>query len=147
MGGPRDRFLFINLDCTQEPIGLRHIRSTSGTSFPVTLWLIFSLRAKFLWTMLSQCAKYEGSMARGKTGREPKARMDAYEVVFTALAHPARRRILLTLNFEGGSMTAGQIADVFEHAWPTTTRHIRVLESAGLLHHDRKGRTRVYHID
>ena len=87
-------------------------------------------------------------MAKGKkTGREPKTRMDAYEAVFTALAHPVRRRILLTLNFEGGSMTAGEIADVFEHAWPTTTRHIRVLESAGLLHHDQQGRNRVYHID
>ena len=73
--------------------------------------------------------------------------MDAYEAVFTALAHPARRRILLTLNFEGGSMTAGEIADIFEHAWPTTTRHIKVLESAGLLHHAREGRNRVYHID
>ncbi|MEP7270829.1 MAG: metalloregulator ArsR/SmtB family transcription factor [Acidobacteriota bacterium] len=73
--------------------------------------------------------------------------MDAYEAVFTALAHRARRRILLTINFEGGSMTAGEIADMFEHTWPTTTRHIQVLESAGLLRHDRKGRNRVYHID
>jgi len=73
--------------------------------------------------------------------------MDAYEAVFIALAHPARRRILLTLHFEGGSMTAGEIADMFEHAWPTTTRHIRVLESAGLLHHSRQGRSRVYQID
>ena len=87
-------------------------------------------------------------MARRKAaGREPKARMDAYEVVFTALAHPVRRRILLTLNFEGGSMTAGEIADVFEHAWPTTTRHIQILESAGLLRHDQQGRNRVYHIN
>ncbi|MFY9553719.1 MAG: metalloregulator ArsR/SmtB family transcription factor [Blastocatellia bacterium] len=86
-------------------------------------------------------------MKRGKAGREPKARMDAYEAVFTALAHPARRRILLTLNFEGGSMTAGEIAGIFEHAWPTTTRHIQVLESAGLLRHERDGRSRVYHID
>jgi DNA-binding transcriptional ArsR family regulator len=79
-------------------------------------------------------------------GWEPKARMDAYEAVFTALAHPARRRILLTMNFEGGSMTAGEIADVFQHAWPTTTRHIQVLESAGLVYHERQGRVRVYHI-
>lgn len=86
-------------------------------------------------------------MGRGKKRQEPKARMDAYEAVFTALAHPARRRILLTLNFEGGSMKAGGIAGLFEHAWPTTTRHIQVLESAGLLRHDRRGRTRVYHID
>ena len=86
-------------------------------------------------------------MAKTTAGSEPKSRIDAYEAVFTALAHPARRRILLTLNFEGGSMTAGDIADMFEHAWPTTTRHIQVLESAGLLRHDRQGRNRVYHID
>src|SRR4030081_3780663 len=86
-------------------------------------------------------------MARGRTGQERKARMDAYGAVFFALAHPARRRIMLTLNFEGGSMTAGKIAEVFEHAWPTTTRHIQVLESAGLLYHEQRGRVRVYHIN
>jgi len=86
-------------------------------------------------------------MAKRVARQESKARMDAYEAVFTALAHPARRRILLTLNFEGGSMTAGEIADMFEHAWPTTTRHIQVLESAGLLHQERQGRNRVYRID
>jgi len=86
-------------------------------------------------------------MPRRKAGQEPKGRMDAYEVVFTALAHPVRRRILLTINFEGGSMTAGEIADMFEHAWPTTTRHIQVLESAGLLRHYREGRSRIYQID
>jgi DNA-binding transcriptional ArsR family regulator len=72
---------------------------------------------------------------------------DLYEAVFTALAHPARRRILLTLNFEGGSMTAGEIAAMFDHAWPTTTRHLHVLEGAGLLVHEKRGRTRVYRID
>ena len=79
--------------------------------------------------------------------RESKARMDAYEAIFTALAHPARRRMLLTLNFEGGSMTAGELANIFSHAWPTTSRHIKVLESAGLLYHNRDGRNRVYHIN
>ena len=73
--------------------------------------------------------------------------MDAYEAVFTALAHPVRRRILLTIHFEGGSMTAGEIAEMFEHAWPTTTRHIQVLEAAGLLYHACEGRSRIYHID
>ena len=79
--------------------------------------------------------------------RESQAKLDAYEVVFTALAHPARRRILLTLNFEGGSMTAGAIAALFEHAWPTTTRHLGVLEDAGLLRQEREGRSRIYRID
>jgi DNA-binding transcriptional ArsR family regulator len=79
--------------------------------------------------------------------REPKARQDAYEAVFTALAHPARRRILLTVYFQGGSMTAGEIAQMFEQAWPTTTRHLKVLESAGLLRHERQGRSRRYTLD
>ena len=72
---------------------------------------------------------------------------DAYETIFSALAHPVRRRILMTLNFEGGSMSAGEIADLFEHAWPTTTRHVQLLVTAGLLRHERQGRARVYHID
>jgi DNA-binding transcriptional ArsR family regulator len=80
---------------------------------------------------------------------KPKSsrQLDAYEAVFTALAHPTRRRILLTVYFQGGSMTAGEIANMFEHAWPTTTRHLQILESAGLLRHERLGRVRRYQID
>ena len=86
-------------------------------------------------------------MARRGPRRMSKARMDAYAAVFTALAHPVRRRILITLHFQGGSMTAGEIAGIFEHAWPTTTGHIRVLQSAGLIQQDQQGRTRTYHLD
>jgi DNA-binding transcriptional ArsR family regulator len=85
--------------------------------------------------------------SRRREASESKARMDAYEAVFTALAHPARRRILLTMNFDGGAMSAGEIAEMFEHAWPTTTRHLKVLESAGLLEQVRRGRSRIYSID
>ncbi len=77
---------------------------------------------------------------------ESKPRLDAYELVFSALAHAARRRILLTIYFHGGSLTAGEIAAIFEHAWQTTTRHLKVLETAGLLTHERKGRMRIYRI-
>ena len=86
-------------------------------------------------------------MAKVIARPEPKTKLDAYEAVFTALAHPVRRRILVTLHFQGGSMTAGEIASMFEHAWPTTTGHIQALEAAGLLHHDRQGRTRIYHLN
>lgn len=79
--------------------------------------------------------------------RESKARLDAYEAVFTALAHPARRVVLLTIFFSGGSMTAGEIAGIFEHAWQTTTRHLQVLERAGLLKVEKRGRMRVYSIE
>jgi DNA-binding transcriptional ArsR family regulator len=79
--------------------------------------------------------------------RDSKARLDAYEIIFTALAHPARRRVLLTIHFNGGSMTAGEIAAVFAHAWQTTTRHLQVLEGAGLISHEKQGRMRVYRIE
>jgi DNA-binding transcriptional ArsR family regulator len=79
--------------------------------------------------------------------RRSKALNDSYEAVFTALAHPARRLILMTLNFEGGEMKAGDIAALFKHAWPTTTRHLQVLESAGLIVHERQGRERLYRVD
>ena len=72
---------------------------------------------------------------------------DAYEAVFTALAHPARRRILISLNFAGGEMGAGEIAGLFAHAWPTTTRHLQQLEAAGIVHHVRRGRARRYRLD
>jgi DNA-binding transcriptional ArsR family regulator len=79
--------------------------------------------------------------------RSSRARLDAYEAVFRALSHPARRRILLTVHFQGGSMTAGEIARMFAHAWQTTTRHLQVLEAAGLLSHEKRGRMRIYRIE
>ena len=78
--------------------------------------------------------------------RDAKQRVDAYESVFAALAHAARRRVLLTIYFNGGSMTAGEIAAIFDHAWQTTTRHLRVLETAGLVSHEKRGRMRIYRI-
>lgn len=53
----------------------------------------------------------------------------------------------MTLNFEGGEMAAGDIAALFKHAWPTTTRHLKVLEDAGLIRHERQGRSILYRID
>jgi DNA-binding transcriptional ArsR family regulator len=78
---------------------------------------------------------------------DAKIRLDALEAVCSALAHPARRQILLAIHFRGGRMSAGDIAARFAHAWPTTTRHLRVLESAGLLVQSRQGRQRLYCIE
>jgi DNA-binding transcriptional ArsR family regulator len=72
---------------------------------------------------------------------------DSYDALFDALAHPARRRILTSLNFAGGEMTAGAIAGLFAQAWPTTTRHIQSLERAGLVRQTRQGRNRSYRLD
>ena len=67
--------------------------------------------------------------------------------MFAALAHPQRRQILTVLRARGGTLTSGQLARRFECAWPTTTRHLRVLTEAGLVAVSRQGRERHYHLD
>ena len=69
------------------------------------------------------------------------------ESVFAALAHASRRHILLVLHHRGGSMTAGDIADRFACSWPTTTRHLRQLEEAGLVTVRAEGRQRRYELN
>jgi DNA-binding transcriptional ArsR family regulator len=69
------------------------------------------------------------------------------EAVFGALAHASRRHILLVLRFRGGEMTAGEIAGRFACRWPTTTRHLRILETAGLVRVEKRGRERVYRLE
>lgn len=72
--------------------------------------------------------------------------MAALDAIVAGLAHPARRQILLTIGFRAEVM-AGEIASRFAHKWPTTSRHLRVLEQAGLVRQARRGRIRVYTVD
>ena len=66
------------------------------------------------------------------------------DVVLRALGHPSRRHVLVVLLARGGRMGAGDIARRFSCAWPTTSRHLRVLEEAGLLRVERQGREWIY---
>jgi DNA-binding transcriptional ArsR family regulator len=66
------------------------------------------------------------------------------ERILRAIAHRTRRHVLVVLQARGGRMSAGAIARRFACSWPTTTRHLRVLESAGLVSVDRVGRERQY---
>jgi len=77
---------------------------------------------------------------------DAKKRLRELETIFSALAHPARRQILLTVHFWGGTMRAGDVAKRFGHSWPTTTRHLNVLVDAGLLSNERVGRTKLYRL-
>lgn len=79
--------------------------------------------------------------------RIAEQRLADIEDVFWALAHSARRQIVMTVHFWGGQMTAGEIAGRFGHAWPTTTRHLRVLTDARVLTVERVGRTRQYRLN
>jgi DNA-binding transcriptional ArsR family regulator len=78
--------------------------------------------------------------------REAKKELQAVDAVFGALDHPTRRQILLVMHFRGGEMTAGQIVERFSCRWPTITRHLKVLEQAGLLKVQKQGRERLYRI-
>src|SRR5262245_54541900 len=73
-------------------------------------------------------------------------RLEALDAVFQALSHPARRQILMTIHMRGGSVAAGDIAARFAHSWPTTTRHLGVLEASGLLEVKQEGRGRMYSV-
>jgi len=75
-------------------------------------------------------------MKRGRGERE----LHDFEIVFKALAHATRRHVLVVLEARGGSMSAGQIARRFSCSWPTTSRHLRILEQAGVVRVDRNGR-------
>jgi DNA-binding transcriptional ArsR family regulator len=76
--------------------------------------------------------------------RDPMADTDA---VLQALAHPARRNIVLILSHLGGELPSGYLAARFQHSWPTTTRHLAVLERAGVVHVRRQGRGGLYRLD
>jgi len=67
--------------------------------------------------------------------------------VFAALDNAARRQILLILHMRGDEMSSGEIAERFACAWPTTSRHLRKLESAGLVTVERSGRGWIYKLD
>jgi DNA-binding transcriptional ArsR family regulator len=69
------------------------------------------------------------------------------DAVFGALAHQSRRTMLLVLHARGGVMTSGEIAARFDHSWPTTSRHLKVLQDSGLVRMELRGRERVYRVD
>jgi DNA-binding transcriptional ArsR family regulator len=62
------------------------------------------------------------------------------EKVFGALSHEVRRQILLVLSHYGPELSSGYLAKRFDHSWPTTTRHLHVLEAAGVVSVRSEGR-------
>ncbi|MGE0624450.1 MAG: ArsR/SmtB family transcription factor, partial [Pseudomonadales bacterium] len=71
------------------------------------------------------------------------AEVEQADAVFAALAHPARRQILLSVHFRGEAR-AGDIARRFQCSWPTTSRHLATLVKSNLLTVERAGRERIY---
>ncbi len=59
------------------------------------------------------------------------------EKVFEALSSTTRRKILAYLS--ASSMTAGEIADRFDITKPSLSKHLGILENAGLIRGEKKG--------
>ena len=59
--------------------------------------------------------------------------------VFAALADPTRRAILVRLT--RGEATVTEVAEPFEWSLPAISKHVKVLEGAGLITRRREGRT------
>ena len=64
--------------------------------------------------------------------------------VFHAIAHPARRAILVTL--KDGERAASELAEPFGMTFPAVSQHLRVLEQAQLVSARRDGRHRIYRL-
>jgi len=65
--------------------------------------------------------------------------------VFHAIAHPARRAILVTL--KDGERAASDLAQPFQMTFGAISQHLRVLEEADLVLVRRDGRQRFYRLD
>lgn len=76
-----------------------------------------------------------------------EADLNEYEELFFALSHASRRHVLVVLQSRGGRMLAGDIAKRFSCSWPTTTRHLKVLEKAGLVVTEKLGRENYYQLN
>lgn len=66
--------------------------------------------------------------------------VDDLSKVFSALADPTRREILLRLG--DGQATVTQLAKPFPISLPAISRHLKVLEQAGLISRDRHAQWR-----
>ena len=77
---------------------------------------------------------------------KPRPTLDEIAKVFFALDHDVRRHIVVLLGHSGGELPSGYLARRFQHSWPTTTRHLNVLEQAGVVEVRRRGRSSHYRL-
>jgi DNA-binding transcriptional ArsR family regulator len=65
--------------------------------------------------------------------------------VFHVLGDATRRQMLRTLS--GGERTIGQLAEPFEISFQAASKHVKVLENAGLIHREVRGRSHLCRLD
>ena len=65
--------------------------------------------------------------------------------VYKALADPTRRRVLQLLRER--DMSAGELAERFDSAWPTLSRHFAILREADLIQGEKRGASIIYSLN
>jgi DNA-binding transcriptional ArsR family regulator len=70
---------------------------------------------------------------------------DPLSMTFAALADPTRRAILARLS--EGDATVNEIAAPFEMSLPAVSKHLKVLEAAGLITRSRTAQWRPCHLE
>jgi DNA-binding transcriptional ArsR family regulator len=71
--------------------------------------------------------------------------VDQLDAVFGALADPTRRSILARLT--QGEATVAELVTPFEISQPAISRHLKVLERAGLISRTRRATARLSHLE
>lgn len=71
--------------------------------------------------------------------------LPALDAVFVALADPTRRQVVQRLG--RGPASVGELARPFPMALPSFMKHVRVLESSGLIRTAKSGRVRTCMLD
>ena len=64
---------------------------------------------------------------------------------FAALADPTRRQVFERLAKR--ALSVGELADKLPVSRPAVSQHLKVLQDAGLVRHERDGTRRVYRVD
>ena len=70
---------------------------------------------------------------------------DALSKVFAALAEPTRRDIVARLTL--ADVTVGELAEPYEMSMQAVSKHIRVLQDAGLVSRSRDAQRRPVHLE
>lgn len=70
---------------------------------------------------------------------------DPLSLVFAALADPTRRAILVRL--ADGEASVAQLAEPFAISQPAVSKHLKVLEHAGLVSRSRRATARLSHLE
>ncbi|MBP3702034.1 MAG: winged helix-turn-helix transcriptional regulator [Lachnospiraceae bacterium] len=67
------------------------------------------------------------------------------EELFQAFSHPCRRQIIRMLRWR--NMSAGEIAEQFDIAQPSVSRHLDVLKRAGAVTTEKRGTQVIYSLN